>query len=367
MRSLRREAVIVLMGTILAVGCQRHLTDEEKSKVAALTREQGEIARNITATEEETKKFGGLVQALAQVRLDILKTNEALVTQQIHAIETGAKVVIQVSAQQPDPTKAEQIHEEMLKVQEEIARTRRESSGGLIGALNLANVATQENTLAMLEQGYLAAKYGLAPFQTLPTAVASASPTSSPPPPEVSLASIAGDGPFGFTMGMKADQFGAQLNALQDGYYSLTTAPRPHPSFERYILQLTDNQGLCWVKGIGHELPSNSFGLSIRSAFEELESGLDERYGRGKKTDQLIPGSIWSDGKDWMMALRKKERYLFKIWDQKSGSSLSNSLTNISLMAVADSGDEGHIEVEYSFANAQECDRALKERKNKNL
>ncbi|GBC80620.1 hypothetical protein HRbin09_01865 [bacterium HR09] len=99
------------------------------------------------------------------VRLQILKTNRALIQQRIHAIESGAKIEIVALGTKPDPERAAQLEEEIRRQRTKVADARAKADqyvGGLVDALAETTVATAEQTLAMLEQQYLVAKYGLA-------------------------------------------------------------------------------------------------------------------------------------------------------------------------------------------------------------
>jgi len=119
----------------------------------------------IAAAEEKDSMFsGGLIKSLIAVRIEILKTTEALLEQRTQALESGAKLTVEVKASEPDPNRASALAEEIAVQREELKAAGADAaqySGGLVQAMKLTTVATQEQTLAMLEQEYLIAKYGL--------------------------------------------------------------------------------------------------------------------------------------------------------------------------------------------------------------
>jgi len=131
-----------------------------------LRSELQELRTTITAAEKaEAQVQGGLVKALIATRLEILRTTEALVWQRIHAIESGAPVVLQIPSTQPNPDRAMELQQEISKQQKELSFLRTDAAkyvGGLVHSLKLTAVATQEQTIALLQQNMLTHKYGLA-------------------------------------------------------------------------------------------------------------------------------------------------------------------------------------------------------------
>lgn len=127
---------------------------------------QDEIA---AARADDQKYTGGLVKNLIAVRIQILKTTEALLQEKIIAISTGSNLKSEVRIVQPDFKLAQELEKEILAMRQEIENLRKDAakySGGLVLSMKLATIATREQTIAMLEQRYLTAKFGL-PF--LPT------------------------------------------------------------------------------------------------------------------------------------------------------------------------------------------------------
>jgi hypothetical protein len=101
------------------------------------------------------------------------------------AEESGAPLKIEVPATVPDPELAASLAPEIEAQQRVLDAERAEAarfSGGLVHALKLSAAATQEQSLSMLRQRYLIARYGL----HVPPAAAAA-------PPQVSNAPAAPD------------------------------------------------------------------------------------------------------------------------------------------------------------------------------
>jgi len=156
------------MGLVALVcsGCTRQLSAEETQKVAALEQELQSIHQElITAKADDAGYSAGLIKSLIRVRLEVLQTDEALIEQHIHMIETGASAHVVVNVTKPDPARADALAKEVEAQKTKVAQARNEAaqySGGLVQAIAATSVVTSENTLALLEQQYYVTKYGLA-------------------------------------------------------------------------------------------------------------------------------------------------------------------------------------------------------------
>lgn len=147
-------------------------TPEEQQTITQLKGELAQVESEIESAEEDNRAYsGGLIKTLITLRLEILRTNHALIQQRVHALESGAEIDIIVIGSEPDHELAANILAEIEDQRTKITEAEQEAtrySGGLVLAMSLSAVATQRNTLAMLEQRYFAAKYGLA--TPMPTA-----------------------------------------------------------------------------------------------------------------------------------------------------------------------------------------------------
>lgn len=159
-------ALLLVVIAFFGQGCVAELTPEQKQLVADLKQDLGRIRQEVEqATKEDAAYSGGLIKALIGVRLEILKTNAALVEQRIHALEAGSRITVVVNATKTDPTRAAEFAKEIESQKAKVAEARAEAdrySGGLVQAMAETAVATARNSLAMLEQQYFIAKYGLA-------------------------------------------------------------------------------------------------------------------------------------------------------------------------------------------------------------
>ncbi len=140
--------------------------------VQDLHRELEKLRATIAAAENaEAQSAGGLVMSLIATRLEILRTTEALVQQRVLAIETGTPVTLCVPTTQPDLKRAMELEKEIANQEKELSSAQVEAaqySGGLVHTLKLTAVATRQQTVSILQQNMLTAKYGLAfPFAAM--------------------------------------------------------------------------------------------------------------------------------------------------------------------------------------------------------
>lgn len=158
--------VLCMVGLVFA----QEYNPRESGEVANLQKEVSVIQAQIKEAEGLNEAYaGGLIKSLIAVRLEILRSTEALLKQRIHAIKAGVKVNYVANVTKPDPNKAAKLAKEVEVQKGKLADVKAEAnrySGGLLKVLHLTNAATVSNSLAMLEQKYFMAKYGL--FMPMP-------------------------------------------------------------------------------------------------------------------------------------------------------------------------------------------------------
>jgi hypothetical protein len=171
-------------------------------------------------------------------------------------------------------------------------------------------------------------------------------------------------GPFGFEPTMTLadlEKFGPVKNGPGAHVYETDAAPKPHPKFESFFLVLSPSSKLLVkVGGIGKTIQTNGYGFALKSAFEEIETALVTKYGKGKGTDALLPGSIWKDSGDWMMALRKKERRLSRLWTRSNGDTLPDGVDTIALKANALSTESGYLDLAVEYVGFEAAAKEMK-------
>ncbi len=383
---MKRSLIACIISATLLAGCgPTELTPEEKQQVNTLKSELSQTEGDITLAREQDNQYsGGLIKSLIKAKLEVLETNKALIQQRINAIESGAKINITVSGLKPDPTVAESLKNEIDELKKDISTAKIDAtqySGGLVLAMKQTAIATQEQTLTMLQQKYLTAKYGLAEVKTSQDATSTVTTKSnettvhpkednqSKPQPLLP----AGDGPFGLDAALTKknieDMTGQTLVASETStnLYFAKNLPKENSNFESYGLVISPKVGLCQIRAIGKTINTDSYGIELKSAFEDLKSSLDSIYGKGEKEDFLLPGSIWKEPQDWMMGLYKKERIYMAEWKSGKDAMKKNSLTYIGMGIRSVNSSSGFVLLEYHFNNDSSCQEEMKNAKKSSL
>jgi hypothetical protein len=154
--------------------------------------------------------------------------------------------------------------------------------------------------------------------------------------------------PFGFKEGMSKEQIFAIVGKTavkqdKDDILILTTAPKPHPEFESYLVCIYRATGITKVSGMSVTVSTNGYGEELRSKFSAYETALTTKYGKPTHTyDFLRTGSIWNEPREYMMGLLKNERTLAAVWELLPG-------LNIVEQADALSQESGYVKVTYEF------------------
>ena len=179
------------------------------------------------------------------------------------------------------------------------------------------------------------------------------------------------DGPFGLQAGLSIDEVKKSAPDLvetqeQPGWYSTTTVPTPHPSFESYGLQFSAKSGLCRLTGVGKNISTGSDGSEVRSQFDDLTSAITERYGHGKKYDFYTGGGS-GEPQYWMMYLKDKDQVLGMAWEKDTGAKLPPTISSIVVRASALDMRTGIVYIMYNFSNIGDCTSEEKASKNKAL
>lgn len=372
-----RGFVVCILAAAILQGCmEKDITLEQKAYVSRLEAELSQTKQSIDEADKSASTYsGGLIKNLISTRIEILKTNQALLEQRILAVQSQGGVKIETTASKPDEETANKLASEITKAKSAITSAKVEAdqySGGLVQALKLSAIATSEQTLAMLEQQYLVAKYGLNPIRSSALSPPMSDSTSIASSLEVGKSDLLppGAGPFGLEAGLSRDLIEKMTGetprlAKESGnLYLLDRAPKPNDAFEQYGLVISPTVGLCVIRGIGKTVQTNDYGHQLQSSYEGMRDSLAAIYGKPKSYDFLMPDSIWKDSNDWMMGLYKQDRTLAAEW---KGPGIKNNISGITIDTRALGRDKGYFVVEYVFSNNSDCSAEIKKQKTDSL
>jgi hypothetical protein len=165
--------------------------------------------------------------------------------------------------------------------------------------------------------------------------------------------------PFGIELHSPVDQLEI-VRDLGQGKYSVTP-PKPHPSFEMYVVQATPGMGVFWIKAISATVENDAYGTQTRGLQEKVHGQLSKRYGPGVFTDRLTYGSIWNEPRDWTQGLTANERFHFVIWERPKSPELPDDIQSIYLGATGYGSDQAGVCIEYSSVRMKDAEEELEE------
>lgn len=161
--------------------------------------------------------------------------------------------------------------------------------------------------------------------------------------------------PFGISFGSKPSNYGCTKFSDAPGIYICKNVPKPHSFFETYMVQASQSQGICLVKGVGKTIQDSGHGGLIRDQMELLEKQLESVYGKKTETgDLLLRGALWKEPNEWLMAIYKNQRYFAFIWEQPN-----EEIRSIYVAANSLGSDKGYVVLEYYGYSHDACKAEL--------
>lgn len=181
--------------------------------------------------------------------------------------------------------------------------------------------------------------------------------------PGLLFAGAAVAGPFGFDMAdsRKPSEAYRFCGESSGGFFNFecTTAPKPHPDMEYYLMSFVEGVGVCGLKAIGRDIPDNNRGSNTRFETERLANQVKLKYGSwSEKSNFLVSNSIWDEPEDWMMSIMQEDRYYSYTWDL---SRAINGINSIYLAAMAINRNTGYVIAEFYTSLEDTCDQVIKE------
>jgi hypothetical protein len=166
-------------------------------------------------------------------------------------------------------------------------------------------------------------------------------------------------GPFGFEKGMTAKQMknkGIGIERFKNDLYEFTNVDGGD---YRFFGLIDNDKGLYFLRVSTDNIFTNSYGLQIKLKYDEIVDIMISKYGK-PTTDIniLLPGSIWNEVNDFMMALFKEERCLITSWEFEQGE-----IEAIFVEVKAISTNEAIVMIDYYFSGQSEIEEKLKREK----
>ena len=164
------KAVAAVLAVALMLGVAYAVHDRKQS-TAEIDKSLGELRLTLKQAENDDALYsGGLIKGLIALRAETIRGTIAMLEQKRQSLLHRVCLDYHIAGTAPKPASAEElqnIHQDIARTEKEIERARAEDaeySGGLIKGLIALRLATEQQTLAGLNQHYLLAKYGLPTF-----------------------------------------------------------------------------------------------------------------------------------------------------------------------------------------------------------
>lgn len=172
-------------------------------------------------------------------------------------------------------------------------------------------------------------------------------------------------GPFGFNLKDSRKPAEAYRSCEKvDGTifnFACTTAPKPHPAMEVYLIRFIEDVGICRVRGATSDILDDGSGRSLRLLTDRIADQIKRKYGEwGYQFDEIDDSSIFSGLTYWMYSLERGERSYGYAWFSRDLSTEHrNSIDHISLEARALNSNTGFIMVNFTTPLENACEKSL--------
>jgi len=162
---MKAVAAILAVALLLSVAYAVH---DRKQSTAEIDKSIGELRLTLKQADSDDALYsGGLIKGLIALRAETIRDTIAMLEQKRQSLLHRVCLEYQIAGAASKPASAEELQnilQDMARTEKEIERARAEGamySGGLIKGLIAVRIATEQQTLAGLNQHYLLAKYGI--------------------------------------------------------------------------------------------------------------------------------------------------------------------------------------------------------------
>lgn len=181
--------------------------------------------------------------------------------------------------------------------------------------------------------------------------------------PGLLFAGAATAGPFGFDL--KSSVEPSRLYGFcseGDGHwnYQCTTAPKPHPEIDTYLVRFVKGVGVCGVRGWISDIYTDKSGSVLRTKTDSIANQIKLKYGQWTfQGDRMNNDSTFNPPSLWMLQLAQGERYYEYGWSLSDLSSAHrNNIDSILLQAKAFSSNEGSLLIDFYTVLEDACEKA---------
>ncbi|WP_152535131.1 hypothetical protein [Candidatus Synechococcus spongiarum] len=170
--------------------------------------------------------------------------------------------------------------------------------------------------------------------------------------PGVLFAGAAIAGPFGFDLksSVEPSRLYSFCEEGDGGHwnYECTTAPKPHPDMDTYLLHFVKGVGVCGVRSAITDIYTDSSGSILRNKTDSIANQIKLKYGQWSIKIDELEGNSFDSPLFWTYSLSEGLRDYDYYWGS-SGLSAAHrsSIDRILVMTEAFSSSEGLILIDF--------------------
>ncbi|MXW41341.1 MAG: hypothetical protein F4Z75_09445 [Synechococcus sp. SB0668_bin_15] len=177
------------------------------------------------------------------------------------------------------------------------------------------------------------------------------------------FAGAATAGPFGFDLESSVEPSRLYSFCSEgDGHwnYLCTTAPKPHPEMDTYLVRFVKNVGICGVRGVITDIYTDRSGSHLRSQTDSIANQIKIKYGQYSFKIDELEGRSFDSPSLWMYSLSEGLRDYYYYWNLSDlPAAHRSSINSIIVNATAFSISEGYLLVDFYTPLEDSCEKAM--------
>jgi len=166
-------------------------------------------------------------------------------------------------------------------------------------------------------------------------------------------------------------EYGGELPSgavdVDDGYFRVSTPPKPHSSFETYAVKYHTETGVCFITALSKTFENDKYGTQAKTEYDKLVAALDRKYGpEGDRWEELKAEALWDDADEFAMSLLEGDRNHAR-WFLPSADS-KNEFNYVQIEINAIDSSKTYIKLDYNNRILNEdCTAKISEADNDSL
>lgn len=156
--------------------------------------------------------------------------------------------------------------------------------------------------------------------------------------------------PFGLELGATP---GAQIAEYEVTFKSV---PKVHPDFRAYSGTWHPEKGLIEVRAQSEMFHSDERGGLARSLYEKIATQLEKVYGPPEVFEHLNSDALYTEEREFLQSLERRERFHFRTWDKARGARLDAGIDLIQLSIFAIDSDSSIVALSYGVETDIDAD-----------